>query len=184
MVSVTANPVKRGPEVSTFNPTMTLHRTIFRYIRALSTPFTTQHSFLTINIHDSDFTSKTKTRMTDRPQLWACILQQLKEIFNAVDPYVQSFASLKACAESTKERNNYRVVIHEDICHYSEHVREYNGPKFPNLLQQSLSLRTESPEDAVLSSVEERNFLVRAMKSLTWYRLLIDLMILSVMFFF
>lgn len=125
--SVTANLASRGPGTSTFKLSMTLHDHIHHCVGVLSHLPNTEHSFLPIYTHGTDFTSKTYKK-NDGLSFEQIFLQQLTSMIHDVNPYVQSFLSLQMLVEGKEDSSKYRMVIRENRRPHFENIWKYNGP--------------------------------------------------------
>ena len=128
MGSVTAKWVNRGPGTSAFNPTITMHGRIYHYLGAMMPPVGRGPSFLSVYIHDTDYTEQTQHRMNAACRLDANLMQELTAILHDVNPYVHTFRSLREWATGDQTPEQYRMVIHADRRPSEAHRGRYNGP--------------------------------------------------------
>lgn len=74
---------------------MTVHCRIYQFIGALIPPSHLHPCFLSGYIHDTDYAAQVNIRSAQMPNLQLGLLEQLTAMLNEVNPYVQSFVSLR-----------------------------------------------------------------------------------------
>ena len=85
-------------------------------------------AFLSVYIHDTDYDAQTQHRTTANPQLDANVLRELTEMLHGINPYIQTFRSLREWAIADQAPDLYRMVIHADRRPSDAHRGRYNGP--------------------------------------------------------
>ena len=150
MASVTANWVARGPGSSNFNPTMTVQGRVYHWIGALVPPQHLQPSFLSVYIHDTDFSNQAGIRRGANPRLNEGLLTRLAATLSQHNPYVQTFESLREWATGDEAPTQYKMVIHADKRPAAEHVRRYNGPEASEVAAIIPGTGEQSKRDIVL----------------------------------
>lgn len=116
----------RGPGLSTFIFTMTLHAHMYHYAGALLPQSGIQPAFLSIYMHDIDLVYQKNMRGIAMARLRCGIKQQLTAILHDVNPSVQIFASLRKWATPKLAPNNCRMIIHDGHCSLSKRIHHYN----------------------------------------------------------
>lgn len=115
MGSATAKLVSRGPGPSASNSTITLHGRMYHYVNALLPSSDIQPAFLSVYMRDKNFASQTMQHKRAMPKLRPQIRSQLTAMLRDVNPYVQTFLSLRELALSIAAPNNLCMVIHEEL---------------------------------------------------------------------
>ncbi|CDF40520.1 ATP dependant DNA helicase [Chondrus crispus] len=110
MASVVAKWVARGPGASNFNPTMTMQGRIYHYMGPLLPSTCRDPAFLSVYIHDTDYAEQSQIRAGRVRELDEGILTQLTAMLHHVNPYVQTFQSLREWASNDNSPTPYRML--------------------------------------------------------------------------
>lgn len=102
------------PENSSFNPAMAVHERIYHFLGALVLPCNLCSSFLSVYIHDTDYSKQRNAHAEQMPNLSASLLQQLTAILHDFNPYVESFVALRDWATTIYAPSPFYMVIHSD----------------------------------------------------------------------
>lgn len=93
---------------------MTVHVRIYHFIDTLFPTSHLRHCFLSLYIGDMDQAAQGNKRSAQMPYLLLGLLKQTTEMIQKVNPYVQSFVSLREWDAPVDATHYYEMVIHSD----------------------------------------------------------------------
>lgn len=127
MGCIKADWVSRGPETSSFDPTMTIHGRICSFLGALVQPLSLCSSFLPVFIHDTNYNKQGNGRAAQMPNRDTSLIQKLTAMMHACNHRAQSVVALRVWVTPVDASNLFCMVIRSDKPPAEQHVRQFNG---------------------------------------------------------
>lgn len=123
MSCVRANWVSRGPDSSSFNPTIAVHGCIYHFFEATVPPFSLRPSFVPVNNQDTDCVTQDDLGVAHMPNLYAGLFAQLALMICECNHIVQLFCASQNWSSSVNASNPNHMISHREKFPDSDHFR-------------------------------------------------------------
>ena len=127
MASVRADFVRRGPGISKYNPTITVHGRMYHEIGALLPATGMVPRYASVYIHDTERAASNRKHFFS--MLREDLLSRLALMLERKNSLVKSFRSLRDLIQNNGIPEDAQLVIHAHEKTMPGHVRKYNVPE-------------------------------------------------------